>query len=278
VHLAALWAYGVSQPVFSMLKGNPEFLVVRGSTRLDVVVFALLITFVPPLVVVAVEAAVSVVSRMLARALHLIAIWCFGFLVALQLVRLLDAERPAVLLLPVVVAAVAALVYLRSRMFQSFLSVSFALPVIGLLSFVVTVPLATNDAAAADVTVAKSTPVVLVVMDEFPLSSLLEPDGSIDARRYPNFARLAGESTWYPRATTVHEFTTQAVPAILTGQLPHKGELPTLDDHPHNLFTLLGKSYDMHVVEPVTRLCPERYCPDSHQEPGVPRSGTRAPL
>ena len=42
-HLAALWGYGVSQPVFSMLGGNPEFLVVRGSTRLDVVVFAVLL-------------------------------------------------------------------------------------------------------------------------------------------------------------------------------------------------------------------------------------------
>ena len=49
VHLAALWAYGVSQPVFSMLKGNPEFLVVRGSSRLDVVVFALVLALVPPL-------------------------------------------------------------------------------------------------------------------------------------------------------------------------------------------------------------------------------------
>jgi hypothetical protein len=267
LHLAALWAYGVSQPVFSMLKGNPEFLVVRGSTRMDVVVFALLVTFVPPLAVVGAEAVVAVVSRTLAGALHVVAIWCFGFLVAVQLVRLLDAQPAAVLLIPVAIAAVAALLYPRSRLFQSFLSVSFALPVIGLLGFVATVPLATDDAAAADVRVANSTPVVLVVMDEFPVSSLLEADGSIDARRYPNFARLADESTWYRRATTVHEFTTQAVPAILTGQLPHDGELPTLNDHPRNLFTLLGEGYHLRVVEPVTRLCPERYCPDAHESP-----------
>ena len=30
-HLAALWGYGVSQPVFSMLLGNPEFLVINGA-------------------------------------------------------------------------------------------------------------------------------------------------------------------------------------------------------------------------------------------------------
>ena len=101
-------------------------------------------------------------------------------------------------------------------------------------------------------------------MDEFPLSSLLRPDGSIDAQRYPNFARLAGGGTWYPRATTVHEFTTQAVPAVLTGQLPRVGELPTLNDHPENLFTLLGNTYSFRVIEPVTRLCPDRYCPEAH--------------
>ena len=263
-HLAALWAFGVSQPVFSMLKGNPEFLVVRGSTRLDVVVFALLVAFVLPLVVVGAEALLSLVSRTLGGALHIVAIWCFGFLAVLQFARLFDTQRGAALLLPIVPAALVAVAYLRSRVFRSFLSVAVALPLLGLVTFVATVPLATDNVAAANVAVRTSTPVVVVVMDEFPLSSLLRPDGSIDARRYPNFARLAGDGTWYPRATTVHEFTTQAVPAVLTGQLPRVGELPTLNDHPQNLFTLLGNTYAFRVIEPVTRLCPDRYCPEAH--------------
>ena len=121
---------------------------------------------------------------------------------------------------------------------------------------VATVPLATGDAAAANVTVARSTPVVLMVMDELPVSALLRPDGTIDAKRYPNFARLAKTASWYPRATSVHEFTTQAVPAVLTGRLPHTGELPTLDDHPENLFTLLGERFAVRASEQVTRLCP----------------------
>ena len=263
-HLAALWGYGVSQPVFSMLKGNPEFLVVRGSTRLDVVTFAVLVAFVVPLAVVGLEAIVSLVSRTLGGVVHVIAIWCFGSLAVLQIVRLLDIQRGAALLIPLVPATLAALAYLKSRIFRSFLSVSFVLPVLGALSFVATVPLAVDDAAAADIQVPKRTPVVLVVMDEFPLSSLLRPDGSIDAGRYPNFARLAKTATWYPRATTVHEFTTQAVPAVLTGQQPQTGELPTLGDHPQNLFTLLGARYALRVIEPVTHLCPTRYCPDAH--------------
>jgi hypothetical protein len=262
-HLAALWGFGVSQPVFSMLKGNPEFLVVRGSSRADVVLFALLLAFAAPLLVVLAEAIVGLVWPLLSRALHVAAVWCFGFLAVLQLVRMTEPENGAALLLPLLPAAALAFAYMRWNAFRSILSISLALPVLGVLAFVATVPLAVDDAEGADVVVPSRTPVVLVVLDELPTSSLLRADGTLDARRYPNFARLAGDGTWYPRATTVHEFTTQAVPAILTGNTPKQDELPTLKDHPRNLFTLLGERYAFEVVEPVTRLCPARYCPET---------------
>lgn len=260
-HLAALWGYGVSQPVFSMLKGNPEFLVVRGSTRSDVVVFALLLVAVPPLLVVGVEALAGLASQALGNALHVVCVWAFSFLAVLQLTRLLDARHDAVLLVPLAIAALAAYAYLRWPPVRSFLSLSLALPVLGALAFVATVPLAVDDAPAANVRVANPVPVVLVVFDEFPVSSIMRADGSIDAVRYPNFARFARGATWYPRATSVHESTTQAVPAILTGLLPRHGELPTLADHPDNLFTLFGGRYSLHASEQVTRLCPSRFCP-----------------
>jgi hypothetical protein len=266
VHLAALWGFGVSQPVFSMLKGNPEFLVVRGSTRADVVVFALLLAFALPLLVVVAEAVIGLVWAMLSRALHIAAVWCFGFLAVLQLVRMTQPDQAVTLLLPMLPAALIALAYMRWSAFRSGLSFCVALPVLGIIAFAATVPLAVDDAEGADVSVGTSTPVVLVVLDELPTSSLLRADGTLDARRYPNFARLARDGVWYPRATTVHEFTTQAVPAILTGNTPKQDELPTLRDHPRNLFTLLGERYAAEVVEPVTRLCPARYCPEAHVE------------
>jgi hypothetical protein len=91
----------------------------------------------------------------------------------------------------------------------------------------------------------------------------LTQDGSVDAVRFPNFGRLAHRATWYPNATTVHEYTTEAVPAILTGQVPAENEYPALFDHPNNLFSSLGDSYDLHVFEASTRLCPETHCPDA---------------
>ena len=104
--------------------------------------------------------------------------------------------------------AMAALVvanYLVWRPVRLFLSVLFALPVVGLVGFVTSVPLAQESAASINVSVSSETPVVVLVMDEFPVSSLMTANGTIDAARYPNFARLGRSAIWYPRATSVHE-------------------------------------------------------------------------
>ncbi len=42
--------------------------------------------------------------------------------------------------------------------------------------------------------------VVLVVMDEFPSDSLLDRRRRVDPVRYPNFAALAADSTWFRNA------------------------------------------------------------------------------
>jgi hypothetical protein len=51
-----------------------------------------------------------------------------------------------------------------------------------------------------------------------------------------------------------------AVPAILTGTVPDHGRVPTVTEHPRNLFTLLGGAYDLSVSETITELCPPDLC------------------
>jgi hypothetical protein len=261
-HLAALWGYGVSQPIFSMLKGNPEFLVINGASRMEAVAFAVVVAFGPPLIAVGTEIGCGVVSSKLSALVHDLAVWLFGFTALLQILQRFDPTRAATLLIPAVGAYAAAIAYTRWRPIQTFLSISLVLPVVGLIVFVTTAPLALADAEGAQVDVPGSTPVVFVVLDEFAVSSLMRADGSIDATRYPAFGRLARDGTWYPRATSVNENTTFAVPAILTGDDPTNDELPTLADYPNSIFTLLGRSYAFRAQEPVTRLCPVRYCPE----------------
>jgi hypothetical protein len=261
VHLVTVWAYAVSQPIFSLLEANPEFLVVRESPRTEVVLFALVLVMVPPLLTFAGELVARLVSGRAADLLHLVFLGAFVLPLALQVLKLVDASRLAAIVGAATVALLAVLVYARVRAVGLFLTFSAALPLVGLYSFMFGIPLAsTDDVAAANVKIAAETPVVVLALDEFPVTSLLAANGEIDAGRYPNFARLAREGTWYRSATTVGEQTTLAIPAILDGRLPEAGKLPTVADHPQNLFTLLAASYEVRGFEPITHLCPRRYC------------------
>jgi hypothetical protein len=105
---------------------------------------------------------------------------------------------------------------------------------------------------------------VLLVLDEFPADTLLGPGGRIDAGRYPNFAALAGDSTWFRNAYTSYDSTTKAVPLILDGLAPRKGTGPVVRDHPRSIFTAVGRAgYRIRSSEEATSLCPRRFCPGS---------------
>jgi hypothetical protein len=258
--LSGAWAFSVSQPVFSFVVGNPEFLVMRDASRSQAIGFAVLLAFGPPLAAVAYAALAGLVSRWVGGILFLALLGGFLVPLGLQLVKSFDPGRALAFLLPLAFCSLAVLAYVRWRGVRLFLAFSVVLPIAGLAWYVHGIPLTSDAEAAAPVTVRADTPVVVVVLDELPLSSLLRRNGAINAARYPNFARLAGGSTWYPNATTVDGFTGKAVPAILTGRIAPQDTLPTTRDHPRNLFTLLGESYSMFVHDATSRLCPEPYC------------------
>ena len=111
-----------------------------------------------------------------------------------------------------------------------------------------------------------STPIVHVILDELPVTTLSDGDGRFDATHFPDLARFAREATWYRDATTVADMTTGAVPAQLTGARPRRGELPIAQDHPGSLFTLFARSHDLIVEEPITDVCPDRLCAE-HEPP-----------
>ena len=101
----------------------------------------------------------------------------------------------------------------------------------------------------------------MILLDEFPLRSLLDARGRIDRRVYPNFAALADQSTWYRNATGVSGYTPWALPAMLTGNYPAEARAPSWAAYPDNLFTLLGRSYEVRAYETISQLCPPRLCP-----------------
>ena len=127
-------------------------------------------------------------------------------------------------------------------------------------------------------------PVVVLVLDEFPVDALLTPDGQIDGARFPNFARLAGTSTWFPNASSDYDSTFKAVPSMLDARLPVKGSAPDARSHRRNIFTLFHRlRYGIVNTESSTALCPPSICRGARtRRPGVllrlNRGGRRARL
>ena len=103
--------------------------------------------------------------------------------------------------------------------------------------------------------------VVLLVLDEFPGDSLLDARGAIDPVRYPSFAALAADATWFRNAFSVYDSTTKAVPLILDGIEPVAGSYADPRSHPHSLFTALARrGYRTVSAEEASAICPPRLC------------------
>ena len=79
LHLGALWAFAFVQPLFDVLGRQAQFFVARGNTTADIVVFALVFTFVPPALLAALVWAVGRIRPALGDGLQLVLV---GLLVA----------------------------------------------------------------------------------------------------------------------------------------------------------------------------------------------------
>ena len=264
-HLAALCALAFAQPLFDILGKNPAFFAVRGSSSGEIVLFALALTLLPPAILAAVELFVGLVSAAAARALHLVFVAGLVAVLVLQASTKSDTlDGAGALLSAAAVGVAAALVYSRANAMRTFLTFLAAAPIVFLALFLFDSPVSKlvfpAQAEAKTVDLSSRTPVVLIVFDEFPTIALMDRNEHVDAARFPNFAALAHDAIWFRNATTVHPHTEQAVPAILTGQLPKAGALPIFADHPQNLFTFLGGTYRLAVVEALTHLCPPKLC------------------
>ena len=264
--LLAASGFALAQPLFDLLGKNAEFFAVRGSTAGDIVLFALVVTFVPALLLLAVELVVAALSPAAARVLHHVFVGFLAAVFGIQVLKRSGVSGTTVLIAGAVLIGVAtALAVWRLRPARSFLTLLAAGPFVFLALFLLESPasklvVSSGDAQAAAIRLRATTPIVFVLFDEFPVIDLEDASGEIDAKRFPNFAKLEAGSTWFRNTTTLSASTTVAVPAILSGQKPAKGALPIYHDHPNNLFTLLGSRYRMRVTESQTRLCTQKLC------------------
>ncbi|HYP48184.1 MAG TPA: sulfatase-like hydrolase/transferase [Thermoleophilaceae bacterium] len=127
------------------------------------------------------------------------------------------------------------------------------------------------DPGAAPAAVPRRPHVVLLLLDELPGDSLLDGGGRIDALRFPSLARLAASATWFPNAHTVYDSTPKAIPLILDGKRPFKGQSPDRRGHPRTIFDMFGRrGYRVVASEEATAICPPRWCKNARRtRPGI---------
>jgi hypothetical protein len=263
--IGGLGALAFVAPLLDLYGKNPEVFVANRTNVVEIVAFGLGVALLIPLVAWAVLAIAGAIGG---RA-PLIAFWTLvgvlaitsGMVVSRQV---LPESTFGAVVLTLAIAAV--LVWLVGNIEVVFVVGAVAVPVV-LVMFLATSATARliwddPETAETPVTVSDPSHVVMIQLDEMPLASIMETDGTINETLFPGFARLADQGTWYRNALSDSIATTQSVPAILTGARGEPGESPSVVDHPNNLFTLLGKSYEMHVIEWVAELCPEETCPE----------------
>jgi hypothetical protein len=271
-HLAALSSLALAQPLFALLRRSPEFLAARGALGFDVVSFAVILVALPPALLLAVELLAGLIDHRARRGLHLAFVAALTALVAAQaLKRSVDAPDRVLIALAAAVGIGAAVAYARVAVVRSFMNMLSAAPIVFLCLFLFLPPVSglafpSQPGARSTAGVVRA-PVVVVLFDELPLTSLLDDHGRVDPVRYPAFAELARTGTWFRNAYAVYDSTEHAQPSIMDGNYPAKGELPIASDHPNSIFTLLGKTHRMNVSEEATAVCPRSLCEDPRLAP-----------
>ena len=270
--IAGLASLAFAQPVYDLLRRAPEFFAIRDLYMGDLLALVVVLAVVPTLVLSAPGAALRFLRPSWMRPAFAAPVGLLVAVVALQAIRSLPAALATTLALAA--GAGAGWAYIRFRGVRSFallLSVAAILvPALLVLDGRVRQSAVNpNEAIPADLgdTGARA-PVVLVIFDEWSLTSILDAEGSIDRERLPNLARLADQATWYPNATAAADVSELALPAMLTGQEAEQGRLPTLTANPVNLFTVLAPSHDISAIEPITSLCPPELNLLAEQRPG----------
>lgn len=266
--IALLFNLAVTQPLYNLLGEQAEFFVSQSVGRPELIGLVLVFTFILPSAIAALPLIAGCLRRSIALVISHALQLLFWFLIYMPLLIGFGLSGITALVAACLLAVFC--VYIYSRLYPARLLMKYLAPAILIfpLFFLfaskaseIMLP-RTLDQSRNRATPALDASVVFIVFDEFPLLSLLDGDMNIDRQRFPNFARLAEQSTWYRGATTPSETTQGAVPAALTGLAVEdfSGSLPLHSNFPRNLFTLLAGSHKVSGFETSTLLCPDDIC------------------
>ncbi len=279
LHILTLFAFAVAQPLYSLLGSQTGFFTANQMDGVDVLLITLTLSLGLALPLIFIRELAGLIHKQVRTGLLAGIIVILLTAIFLPLVNSLNpviGGVPAGLLLAIalLLAGISTFLYLQKATARSLLTFLSPVVVIFPLLFICfsdatalifEAPISKtpeNTAATAGLSTPQNLPpIVMVVLDELPLASLVDAHGEIDATRFPNFARLAHEGTWYKNTYTVGASTLWAVPAIVSGQSPSDEEKHSNGELTHNLFTLFGTTHQLkNISEKHTALCPETLC------------------
>jgi hypothetical protein len=263
----------VVQPVLAVVGDSPDFFIFHGVTGSEIALLVAFFAVVPPVALWALGLLSRLAGPQARGMIHVVSVSVLALLLMIEIGKQLTPVRGVLLaLVAVLLAAVAVAGYLHYDWAHQVLRFAAVGPLVFVLLFAFASPSSAvvfagdepSNGGEPHVT-GPNPDIVMIVLDELPLLSLLDADATIDAARYPSFARLAGDSTWYRNATGVSGWTPYAVPAMLSGLWPERHVAPHYTQYQDNLFSLVGGAYRIEAHESITHLCPPWHCGDLAQ-------------
>jgi len=260
----ALSTIAIAQPMLDLYGKNTTVFSAAKMSALEVTIFVLMVLLVPAVVATGIDSLSKFFGPRVNESVRLWQIAGFSFLVGLAISRIAHWNGNQ---LPIAVGMVLAIaVPVCFDRFKSVREWSRWLSALGIAVLATAVIqlqpviLGTSGPKSDAVIGQKDVSVLQIVFDEFPLYALLDANGNINAARFPGFAQLAQDATWYRNSVAESNFTHQAVPAILSSHVPSQTGGPFLQQYPKNIFTLFGGKTTVDGIEPVTSLCPHAVC------------------
>ena len=266
VSAVALFSIAISQPILDLLGKNPEFFIASSSPPSDVFMVGLVLALLAPVLLGLLIVAIRRYHLMIGTLAHLGVLGLLTMILVVDIVESGPWANPPVrwtLLLGLLGGSAVVALFYWSSGFRFLMKVVSLGPLVVMASFMffsgaskLLFP-ADTLTGPIGVTVGNAVPIVIVVFDEFPVASIIDGEGNLQAHNYPGLARLAADGTWFRNMVSNETNTARALPALLTGAPAiRQGTAPIASDYPFNLFTLLGGIYEVEAIEAVTELCP----------------------
>lgn len=273
--LAALGFFAFSSPLLSSLGDAPTFLVAHNMELKNLIYFVGMLIVLPVIIALILNIFALRPSRKSVRFANLIFYTSLFVFAAITTFVTLNgtslAKSSAGMILSVLAAlggaALFTLLFYREAIVRQGLAFASIILLVAPIFFLFFTPVKAivqggKDIPVYDIPLDSDTPVIVLLFDEFTPLPLHNPDGSINAVRFPNFAALAKDSLVFDKAASAHVQSYKAVPAALSAQIPPNIEnlLPIHSNYPDNLFTFLGGRYDLKLLDNFTALCPPSFC------------------